>query len=171
LVTSIAIAAAVALVTASGVSAAKPDRFVYSDLEGFVADAGVLCAFPVQGEPVAGAHQTVTVFSDGREQTIGHGGPILTNLDTGQSIAIKARFKATTTFDATANTVVFDVNGRIVWFFGPGDPGPFGAVDGTNGLFLISGHSRVTIDLTAGVYTSFEWSGAYTDLCAELADR
>jgi hypothetical protein len=154
---------------ASTVLAAKPVRFVYSDLEGFVAPGGVICAFPVRGEPVAGAQQKVTIFSNGREQTIGHGGPILTNLDTGKTITVKARFKATTTFDATNNTVVFDASGRIVWFFAPGDQGPFGTLDGTDGLFAIDGRSRATIDLTTGVVTSFAWNGKYTDLCAALA--
>jgi hypothetical protein len=166
--TSVALAAVIALLSASVAHAAKPQRFVFSPDEGFVAAAGTICAFPLQIDPLPGARQVVMVFSDGREVTLGHGGPIMTNLETGESRSEKARFEAITTFDAAANTLTFDVSGRIVWFLALGDQGPFGQIDGTDGLFLIAGRSQATFDLATGAVTAFAWNGVYTDLCDAL---
>jgi len=167
--TSLALAAAMALVAAPSAQAAKPSRFVFYPTEGFEAGPGEICAFAVKGDPSPGAHQLITDFSDGHEQIIGHGGPILTNLETGKSVDIKARFQAVITVDAATNTGVFAANGRIVYFYGPGNAGPFGTHDGTDGLFLIVGESRATFDLTTGYNTRFEWTGAYENLCQTLA--
>jgi hypothetical protein len=154
---------------AEPVAAERPDRIVISP-DGFVLPAGFGCSFAVSGTPDPRARQTFTTFSDGRFQTVGHATPTFTNLDTGATYVQRSRYHAIDTYDPVTNVIVAEVSGRVFVIFFPGDVGPDGLV-GQPGQFVgFVGHLRLTIDPETSSITSFEHTGASTDICAELAD-
>ena len=148
--------------------AAKPDRTVFGPSSPDTIPAGFGCSFDVGFQPSDDAFRIVTVFSDGRTVTIGHGRPTLTNLDTGESYVQTSRYKATETYNPESNDVLIEVSGRIYLQFFPGDQGPSGTVGANGALFAVAGHAALTVDLDTFVYTSFSLDGQSLDLCAAI---
>ena len=160
---------ALALIIAPTAPAAKPIRTVIPFTEPILLPAGVGCAFPVRGQPGPGSRATITEFGDGRTQTIDWAQANLTNLDTGGTILWRSRFKATETIDSETNELVAELSGRFFFLLLPGDQGPSGEVGEPGALLGVVGHLRFTVDLDAGVGTSFSLNGQTTDLCALLS--
>lgn len=149
---------------------AKPIRTV-TEPKGFVAPAGTYCSFGVEGQPDENARRTITQFSDGRIQTIGHAQTTLTNRATGDSFVQVSRYKETQTFDPEANEVLVETSGRFFIGFEEweADKGPLGEVGEDGMLASVIGHEQYTLHPDTGVITSYSLDGRATDICALLS--
>ena len=160
------LAALLALPVAEG---AKPIREVFGPSQPGVIPAGEGCAFDVLWQPSPDAFHTETYFSDGRVQTIGHGNPTLTNLETKKSYVQTSRYEITEVLDDETNDVLGEGHGRFLAGFLPGDQGPYGEVGADGANYGMIGNFRYTFDLDTLTLTSFQFSGSATDVCAILA--
>lgn len=153
---------------ASAAESAKPTRTVITVPEPVVIPAGQGCAFPVAAEAES-VRVTITEFADGRIVTHDMGDPTLTNVDTGKSLVHRSRFTVTETPSSVEGEIVIETSGQLVISLWPGDQGPYGLVEYPGLLLSVNGHTRVTMDSSTFVYTSFSLNGTATDLCAALA--
>jgi hypothetical protein len=148
---------ALAAFLAQAAMAAKPLR---EDLpsETFTYPVEV-CGFEVLQEATANKGKQLT-FSDGRQLATGVLKLRLTNLETGESIALNASGPGT--FITEGDVVTVRARGPWVIALLPGEPtGP--------GLFYYKGNTTFTVDPAAGVITSITSTGTPRDLCAELS--
>lgn len=154
---------------APGVNAAKPVRTPVSPSP-LVLPAGLGCAFDVELAAAEGYRQTSFEFSDGRLLYSTNGSSTVTNLDD-PSLSTEVRERGTVEFvyDEQANDFAVTASGQSIFYFFPGDQGPFGLVGANGGLFRIVGHVSETWDLDTDTITSFSYSGQAIDLCAEIA--
>lgn len=160
--------AALIAVTAIGAGhAAAPVRTVNSGTNSFLLPAGAGCAFDVLVSAVGTT--TRTVFSDGRTVRVANAEITLTNgADPEQTYLWTTNAHDTETIldDGSIQAVT---NGRILYWFFPGDQGPFGVVGENGALFGFVGDVSATFDANTFQITSFSWAGTATELCAELA--
>lgn len=161
----------VLLVSMPSVQAAPPTRTVF-EAEGFELRAGQGCSFKVAIAPADDAPLlTETVFSDGDAMVQIRDGFIrLTNVKTGESIVHHSQYRTMWTFDALTDQIYAEDDGTAMWWFFPGDVGPYGVV-GKPGLFLsLTGQVDTTWDPNTGLITSFDLDGRInSDLCALLS--
>lgn len=161
----------VLLVSMPSVQAAPPTRTVF-EAEGFELRAGQGCSFKVAIAPADDAPLlTETVFSDGDAMVQIRDGFIrLTNVKTGESIVHHSQYRTMWTFDALTDQIHAEDDGTAMWWFFPGDVGPYGVV-GKPGLFLsLTGQVDTTWDPNTGLITSFDLDGRInSDLCALLS--
>jgi hypothetical protein len=169
LAVTIGTSAALLAAIAPAVNAAKPIRTPVSPSP-LVLPSGLGCAFDVQLTPDADYRQTSFEFSDGRLMYSTNGSSTVTNLDD-PSLSTQIRERGTVEFlyDEQANDFAVTASGQSVFYFFPGDQGPFGPVGADGGLFWIIGHVSETWDLDTDTITSFSYSGQAIDLCAEIA--
>ncbi|QSZ51416.1 hypothetical protein EU811_22095 [Arthrobacter sp. TS-15] len=114
---------------------------------------------------------TITEFADGRIVTHDIADPTLTNVDTGKSVVHRSRFHATDWPSSVEGDIVFETSGQLFMTLFPGDQGPYGLVEYPGLLLSVNGHTRVTMESSTFVYTSFSLNGTATDLCAALAPQ
>ena len=157
-----------AVFPASAAEGAKPTRTVITVPGPFVIPAGQGCTFPVAAEAEV-VRVTITEFADGRIVTHDIADPTLTNVDTGKSLVHRSRFSATDWPSSVEGEIVFETSGQLFMTVFPGDQGPYGLVEYPGLLLSVNGHTRVTMDSSTFVYTSFSLNGTATDLCAALA--
>jgi hypothetical protein len=159
------------LVAMPTAQAVPPTRTVFQ-AEGFVLRAGQGCSFKVAIAPGDEPPLvTETVFSDGDTMVQIRDGFIrLTNVKTGESIVHHSQYRTMWTFDALTDQIYAEDDGTAMWWFFPGDVGPYGVV-GEPGLFLsLTGHVETTWDPNTGLITSFDFDGRInSDLCALLS--
>lgn len=153
---------------ASAAEGAKPTRTVLTVPEPFVIPAGQGCTFAVAAEAEA-VRVTTTEFADGRIVTQDIADPSLTNVDTGKSLVHRSRFHATERPSSVEGEIAIETSGQLFLTVFPGDQGPYGLVEYPGLLLSVNGHTRVTMDSSTFVYTSFSLNGTATDLCAALA--
>jgi len=110
---------------------------------------------------------STTQFIDGRTVYTDHGGPTLTNLETGATYV--QHTNATFTDTQTADGNIFEVLDGRFWFgFSPGDQGPDGEVGDAGAGFILVGHFEYTFDPDTYVITSFRADGRAIDECQLL---
>jgi len=163
-----AIALVLALAAVAPAAAAQPSRAVYH-LTGGTHAAGEGCAFDISYVDTAGSRQTVTDFSDGREEVNTHAVATLTNESNGKTFVHKAFFHDVSWFDATAGVYRDLTNGQVIEWFYPGDVGPFGVVGPDGAAYRIEGTVWLTWDPDVNAITEFSYVGTVTDVCALLA--
>lgn len=141
--------AVLTLILAPAVSAVEP----------VIIPAGEGCSFDVLLEPTSGPAGDKIGFAD----------ITMTNLDTGASYVQRSRYLQTETIDPATNTGVWNVIGRILIGFFPGDMGPYGVVGEPGAMLGFTGSFQLTYELDTGVTTAFSYRGHLIDLCARLA--
>jgi hypothetical protein len=147
--------------------AAKPIR-EYFAAEPTLLAAGSGCPFAVELRPSEGATSTRTEFSDGTVVIKSNMRQTVTNLETGASLEVKDAGTVRETYDAAANDLHIEFSGQTIFYFFPGDQGPFGEVGEDGGLYRVVGHVTETWDLDQDLITSFSFQGQATELCSQL---
>jgi hypothetical protein len=157
------------LAVAPVISAAKPERTVLGAPDPFVLPAGSGCSFDVYIKPHDDLRIMDFTFHDGRSVRIEHGSATLTNPESGASFEHHPAFHSVDTFDASTNEIVDVTQGRVAFWFLPGDMGPDGLVS-EPGLFRVFiGSIKDRSDADTGVITQFSFVGSFIDVCAQLA--
>jgi hypothetical protein len=149
-----------------GVQAAKPTRTPLP-LESTTLVAGTACPFDVTDTPLPGSKLTETVFSDGRVLITSAGRDQVTNDATGESVVLNT--SGTVRFEERDGKVFIESTGHVVFFFLPGDQGPFGAAGEDGAYYHVIGHAKETLDLDQDLITSFSFSGRATELCGLIS--
>jgi hypothetical protein len=150
---AIGVCAGIALgstVYAAPVSAKEPEEEVLETIP-----AGFGCAFDVNRTVVHGVGNTHDIT--------------LTNAATGQSYLWMSSHSGTETYDPATNEVHIEDNGRVLWWFFPGDQGLNGEVQSPGEFVGLTGHIQATFDLDTELFTSFSHVGSTTDICAALS--
>ena len=161
---AVSVVALAAVLSAGTASAAKPERLPFT-YEPFALDAQQGCAFPIELGPEPGSRYAQTAFGDGRLVTTGSGADRATNLDTLASVSFRTSGKATFTTLPNGDQRL-QLSGRSMFYFFPGDQGPFGEVGPNGALYYLVGHVDETLDPETGfTVTSFEWGGQATEVC------
>jgi hypothetical protein len=163
-----ALSAAGALVIAPAVGAGKPVRTPLP-AEPLALDAGSSCRFDVVLTPQAGTRITQTEFDDGRVVIKTNGSSNVANADTGAEVTVRDHSTVTNVLDADANDLHIEASGQTIFYFFPGDQGPFGEVGPNGGLFHVTGHVEEIWDLDTDVVTAFSLNGRATELCSRIA--
>jgi hypothetical protein len=162
------IALALAVLWATPAAASQPTRTVLHPTGG-LHPAGQGCAFDISYVDAQGAFIAVTDFSDGTEAAIVHAVATLTNDDTGATFVHKAFFHDVDWFDAADGVWRAVTSGQSVFWFYPGDVGPYGIV-GADGLALrIEGTIWSAWDPNANAVTEFAYVGTVTNVCTLLS--
>jgi hypothetical protein len=162
------IALVLAVLWAAPAAAAEPMRTVLHPTGG-LHPAGQGCAFDISYVDAPGARITVTDFSDGREISDVHAVATLTNDETGATFVHKAFFHDVNWLDAANGVYRGMTNGQSVFWFFPGDVGPYGIV-GADGLALrIEGTIWYSADATTFAITEFAYNGTATNVCTLLS--
>ena len=162
------IALALAMLSAAPAAATQPTRTVFHPTGGSH-PAGQGCAFDISYVDAPGARITVTDFSDGREISDVHAVATLTNDETGATFVHKAFFHDVNWLDAANGVYRGMTNGQSVFWFFPGDVGPYGIV-GADGLALrIEGTIWYSADATTFAITEFAYNGTVTNVCTLLS--
>lgn len=161
-VVGLAVALLGLIVGSTAALGAKPDRSPYNpgplDLP-----AGFACPFDIRIETVSG-ELTETIFSNGSVHYTGSRHERVTNLDTGASVTVPTSGRARFTFPDDG-VVRFQASGRTLFYFFPGDVGPFGPVGDNGALYYVQGGVDEILEGDDFVVTSFEWGGRATELC------
>jgi hypothetical protein len=157
-------ALAVGAAIAAGVAAADKPIREPAEAVSFDFPAGMVCPFPVVGEPVED-RQTVTTFASGKVLYTGFFSARLTNADTGTGLTFNASGPVTVVPEG--DNIVVSSGGPVLFFFFPGDAGP--GDDSVGRTYLIRGHAEVLIDPETFTFLSFSYRGNATDICALLA--
>jgi len=148
--------------------AAKPIREFFA-AEPTLLAAGSGCPFAVELRPTSeGATSTRTEFSDGTVVIKSNMRQTVTNLESGASLEVKDAGIVRETYDAAANDLHIEFSGQTIFYFFPGDQGPFGEVGEHGGLYRVVGHVTETWDLDQDLITSFSFQGQATELCSQL---
>jgi hypothetical protein len=162
------IAVVLALLLAAPAAASQPTRTVLHPTGGSH-PAGQGCAFDITFVDAPGATITVTDFTDGREAAVVHAIATLTNVETGATFVHKAFFHDVYWLDAADGMYRGMTNGQSVFWFYPGDVGPYGIV-GADGLALrIEGTIWYAVDATTFAVTEFAYQGTVTTVCTLLS--
>jgi hypothetical protein len=157
-----------AVVSVTPAAAAQPIRTVLHPTGG-LHPAGQGCPFDVSYVDAPGARIVITDFSDGREETNVHAIATLTNDETGATFVHKAFFHDVFWLDAPNGVYRSITNGQSVFWFNPGDIGPFGVV-GADGLALrVEGTIWAAYDATTFAVTEFDYAGTVTNVCDLLS--
>jgi hypothetical protein len=90
-----------------------------------------------------------------------------TNLEGGGSVVLNT--SGTLTFRDEGDTLGIESTGHALFFFLPGDVGPFGEVGADGAFYYFVGHVEEVLDLETNVITSFEWSGRVTEVCSLIS--
>ena len=163
-----AIALVFALLVAAPAAAAQPTRTVFHPTGG-LHPAGQGCAFNISYVDAPGARITVTDFSDGSEASDVHAVATLTNDSTGSTFVHKAFFHDVNWLDAANGVFRGMTNGQSVFWFFPGDVGPYGIVGGDGLALRIEGTIWYAADATTFAVKEFSYQGTVTDVCALLS--
>jgi hypothetical protein len=173
-----AVGLAVILVGASVATAAKPERLPLINeptVHGILPDGSDdpfthVCAFPVELSQRK-SNYAITFFGETRLQITGSGLEQAMNLSNDKSVTFPTSGKSTQTVLPNGD-LRFQAAGRTLFYFYPGDLGPFGPVDEHNGaLYYIVGHVDEILDPdNFFAVTSFEWSGTATEVCSLIDD-
>ena len=124
----------------------------------FVIPAGEACAFDVGVNAVD-------------RNPYGNGAVLTnTNVETGATYVWFSTHAVTETYVPETNAVLFEIRGRMITSFYPGDSGPNGTVGEFGALIAVAGFQRYILDLDTNVMTGFSLEGTFVDICAELAD-
>jgi predicted ATPase len=130
-----------------------------------IESAGALLIGTYRDDEVGGAHPLRVVVGD--LATVA----TLTNDDTGATFVHKAFFHDVNWLDAANGVYRGMTNGQSVFWFFPGDVGPYGIV-GADGLALrIEGTVLYAVDATTFAVTEFAFKGTVTNVCTLLSWR
>ena len=154
------------LAAVPAVQAKKPVREPVTPVE-MTFPAGLGCAFDVLGTPLPGSEGTSVTFADGTVRIRYSGRDRLTRIVTDVSVVLNTT--GTLTFREVGTTLFTKAKGHTIFYFYPGDQGPFGTVGENGGLYYVEGPVEQELDLEQDLVTSFEWSGRVTDICELLS--
>jgi hypothetical protein len=162
---TLAVTCALAAVAAAAAGVAAADRPIREPAEAVSFDfpAGLVCPFPVVGEPVED-RQTVTTFASGKVLYTGFFSARLTNADTGAGLTLNASGPVTVV--PVGDNIVVSSGGPVIFFFFPGDAGP--GDDSVGRTYLFRGQTEVLVDPDTFTFLSFSYRGSATDVCALL---
>jgi hypothetical protein len=67
------------------------------------------------------------------------------------------------------DTLFTESLGHVIFYFYPGDQGPYGEVGVNGGYYHVVGLVKQTYDIPNDVVTSFKWVGRATDICGLIS--
>ena len=163
------IAGALALAIAAPATAATPPTRTVSYPTGFVAPAGLDCAFGIRGVPTSGFEAT-TVFDDNHSMLSFRVKGYYENLVTHKTYWVNDTWSEQDVYEPAANTLTITASGQLDVPFWPGDESPFGGVVTNAAFYRFAGTTMNVIDFNGVPRTAaFTWSGRMTDICAALS--